>query len=161
MLSLNISLVYVIINLLIFYFLMKKFLFGPVHRILDERQKLIAEEMAQAKSLKEAAQQEKEQYEASMHDAKTEAENVLRKAKEDADAAYARTMQTAQEESARVKEEARKAAAREKEQVLREARTQIAGLAADTASQILGQCTGVKTDEQIYEQFLKKAGEEQ
>lgn len=86
MLSLNISLVYVIINLLIFYFLMKKFLFGPVHRILDERQKLIAEEMAQAKSLKEAAQQEKEQYEASMHDAKTEAENVLRKAKEDADA---------------------------------------------------------------------------
>ena len=100
MLSLNISLVYVIINLLIFYFLMKKFLFGPVHRILDERQKLIAEEMAQAKSLKEAAQQEKEQYEASMHDAKTEAENVLRKAKEDADAAYARTMQTAQEERA-------------------------------------------------------------
>lgn len=114
MLSLNISLVYVIINLLIFYFLMKKFLFGPVHRILDERQKLIAEEMAQAKSLKEAAQQEKEQYEASMHDAKTEAENVLRKAKEDADAAYARTMQTAQEESARVKEEARKAAAGKK-----------------------------------------------
>lgn len=50
---------------------------------------------------------------------------------------------------------------REKEQMLREARTQIAGLAADTASQILGQCTGVKTDEQIYEQFLKKAGEEQ
>ena len=50
MLSLNISLVYVIINLLIFYFLMKKFLFGPVHRILDERQKLIAEEMAQAKA---------------------------------------------------------------------------------------------------------------
>lgn len=49
--------------------------------VLDERQKLIAEEMAQAKSLKEAAQQEKEQYEASMHDAKTEAENVLQKSK--------------------------------------------------------------------------------
>ena len=47
----------------------------------------LQKEMAQAKSLKEAAQQEKEQYEASMHDAKTEAENVLRKAKEDADAA--------------------------------------------------------------------------
>ena len=44
MIQFNASLIYTIINLVIFYLLLKKFLFKPVMGIMEKREKMIADE---------------------------------------------------------------------------------------------------------------------
>lgn len=54
MLRLDINLVFTVINLLVLYFFMRKFLFGRVNKIVEERKALIEKQFADA----EAAQNE-------------------------------------------------------------------------------------------------------
>ena len=48
-------------NLLILFLLMKKFLFGPVKKILDERQAIIEKDLSDANLAKEDAEKLKEE----------------------------------------------------------------------------------------------------
>ena len=52
MLRLDINLVFTIINLLILYFLMRKFLFKPVNGIIAAREEIIRKQFAEAEELK-------------------------------------------------------------------------------------------------------------
>lgn len=49
MIQINLNLVFTIINLLVLYILMKKFLFGPVIRIMDQRKEMIDQQFEEAK----------------------------------------------------------------------------------------------------------------
>ena len=49
MIQINLNLVFTIINLLVLYILMKKFLFGPVIRIMDQRKEMIEQQFEEAK----------------------------------------------------------------------------------------------------------------
>ena len=48
MLRVDINLVFTIINLLVLYLLMKKFLFGPVVAVMEKRKAMIEEQFANA-----------------------------------------------------------------------------------------------------------------
>ena len=48
MIQFNASLIYTIINLVIFYLLLKKFLFKPVMGIMEKREKMIADGLQNA-----------------------------------------------------------------------------------------------------------------
>ena len=47
-----------IINFLILLFLLRRFLYGPIIKIMEERQAKIAAQLAEAKQLKETAEAE-------------------------------------------------------------------------------------------------------
>ena len=47
-LNLNWEIIWVFVNLLILFLLMKKFLFGPITKLLDERAKGVADTLDQA-----------------------------------------------------------------------------------------------------------------
>ena len=49
MIQINLNLVFTIINLLVLYILMKKFLFGPVIRIMDQRKEMIEQQFEEAR----------------------------------------------------------------------------------------------------------------
>ena len=72
MISLDISLVWVIINLLVLYLLLKKFLFKPVCKMMDERSAKIQSDLDGAAQAKADAEKIKADYEAeiAMDDAK-------------------------------------------------------------------------------------------
>lgn len=65
MIEININLVFVIINLVVFYLLMKKFLFGPILNVMDQRKAMIDQQFASAREKEEVAETIKNQYEAS------------------------------------------------------------------------------------------------
>ena len=60
------TIVFTIINLLVLYFLMRKFLFGPVNAILNGRAKAIEDSLAQARQEQEEAQRLHNQYQAQL-----------------------------------------------------------------------------------------------
>ena len=73
MISLDISLVWVIINLLVLYLLLKKFLFKPVCKMMDERSAKIQSDLDGAAQAKADAEKMKSDYEAEIADAHSQA----------------------------------------------------------------------------------------
>ena len=69
MLKLDWNLLFTIINLLILYFALKKFLFAPVCKIIDEREAKIKSELENADKAKEEAEKLKTDYEAELANA--------------------------------------------------------------------------------------------
>ena len=60
MLRLDINLVFTIINLLIWYAIIRIFLFKPINKVIDKRNAAIQEKYDEAKKMQEEAQAEKE-----------------------------------------------------------------------------------------------------
>ena len=81
MISLDISLVWVIINLLVLYLLLKKFLFKPVCKMMDERSAKIQSDLDGAAQAKADAEKIKADYEAEIADAHSQAVEITNKAK--------------------------------------------------------------------------------
>ena len=56
MLKLDINLLWTVVNVLIMYALLRKFLFKPVQDVLDKRQKMVDDELANAQDAKTRAE---------------------------------------------------------------------------------------------------------
>ena len=84
MLRLDINLVFTVINLLVLYFFMRKFLFGRVNKILEERKALIEKQFADAKTAQDAADGMKTEYEGKLAAAQGEGEEIIARAKAEA-----------------------------------------------------------------------------
>ena len=76
--SLNIwTSIFTLCNLLIVFFVMKKFLFKPVKKMIDDRQKEIDDQYADAEKSKTDAAELKSQYEARLAEANAESNRIL------------------------------------------------------------------------------------
>ena len=64
MLRLDLNLVWTIINMLIIYAIYRKFLYQPVHKILDARQAEIDKQYADAETARQSAEQLQQEAEA-------------------------------------------------------------------------------------------------
>lgn len=87
------------LNFLILVWLMKRFLYQPILRAIDEREKRIARELADADAKRDAAQQERDEFQHKNEEFDRERADLLGKATEEVDA-----------ERQRLLDEARKAA---------------------------------------------------
>ena len=63
MIEININVVFTIINLIVLYLLMKKFLFGPILNVMEQRKNMIDQQFASAKDTEEQAYELKGKYE--------------------------------------------------------------------------------------------------
>ena len=97
MLSLGWSLVWTIVNLIIFYLLMKRFLVGPILGIMEKRKNLIAQELENAKTAQEKAEELKGHYEGALTGAKEESAQIIEAARADAKNESERMMKEANE----------------------------------------------------------------
>ena len=77
MIKIDINLVFTIINLLVLYLLMKKFLFGPIIKVMDVRKAMIDQQFAGAKEQEDQAKALKEQYEGALKSAREESFQIM------------------------------------------------------------------------------------
>ena len=158
MLRLDWNLLWTILNLLIFYVVIKKFLVRPVLSIMEKREKMIQDQLQEA-SVKEAEAEEKRKlYEASLSGAKAEAASIVEAAQAEAKARYDQTVESAEAEASRIAAKAKREAENEKEQARRDVQAEVAGLAMAAVAKILQEGSGPESDEMLYRQFLQKAG---
>lgn len=159
MLNLGWSLVWTIINLIIFYLLMKRFLVGPVLGIMEKRKNLIAQELENAKAAQEKAEELKGHYEGALAGAKKESAQIIEAARADAKSESERMVKEANLEAAKIIENARVTAEQEKENALQGAKSEIAGLALEAARKLLSEGSTEKGNSMLYDEFLAKAGD--
>lgn len=85
MLRLDLNLVFTIVNLLIWYVIIRKFLFKPINDIITKREDAIKARYAEAEQLKQEAQEEKTK--SAQYQAQIESEKAKIMAAAQADAA--------------------------------------------------------------------------
>ena len=91
--KIDINLVFTIINLLVLYLLMKKFLFGPIIKVMDVRKAMIDQQFAGAKEQEDQAKALKEQYEGALKSAREESFQIMEQARKEAKAQAANTVE--------------------------------------------------------------------
>lgn len=158
MLRLDWNLLFTILNLLIFYVVIKKFLIRPVLSMMDKREQMIQDQLEAASAKEAEAEERKAQYEASLAGAKEEAASIVEKARSEAKAHYDQAVQEAEAEAGRIAAKAQRDAANEKEQARRDVQAEVAGLAMAAVAKILQDGSSPESDEALYRQFLQKAG---
>jgi len=84
MLDFSVTLLITIINIAILYFILRKILFKPVTKFMEDRAKRIQDSIDQAQNEKKQARELLEEYEAKLKKASTEAEQILKSSREDA-----------------------------------------------------------------------------
>lgn len=146
-----------IINILVLFLLMKKFLFKPVNRILDTRAAAIQAAADQAAADRREAAEAKAGYEEKLAAADDEAGQILRLARQRGQREYEAALKTAQEDAARLVREAESRAEAERTAALRQAQDQLAELALAAAAKASGQRMDAGADRALMEGFLAEA----
>ena len=80
-LNLNAQIIWVFVDLLILFVLMKKFLFGPITRMLDDRAQEVSDTLDQADRRLAEAEQQQTAHAAQLASAKAEAAQIIEDAR--------------------------------------------------------------------------------
>lgn len=159
MISIDLNLVWTIINLVVLYLLLRHFLIGPVMNIMDQRKQMIEDGFKSAQTAQDDANRLKQEYETALSGAKQESVQLIEDARKNAKAEYDRIINEAGEKADTMLESAKENVRVEREQTMKELKSQIAGLAAASAAKVIGRNADEKESRDLYDQFLKEAGE--
>ena len=154
MLSLDLNLVWTIINLVVLYLLLRHFLFKPVMGIMDKRRQIIEDGLRNAQDAQNDAMKMKQEYEDALKGAKQESVQIVENARSAAKNEYDRIVAEAGEKAGSIIENAKETVRVERERTMRELQGEIAGLAVASAAKIVGKTA----DQDLYDQFLKEVG---
>lgn len=153
------NVIFTILNLLILYFFLRKFLFARVNAILEQRAKLIQEQLDDAQQEKAQAQALQEEYEEKLSSARQEATQLVEDAKVQAQRAYESRMTQAEHDARRFQAEAEARSEVQRREMLRGIRQEVARLAVLAAAQVSCKELDQASDRAIVEEFLAEAGD--
>ena len=159
MISININLVFTIINLIVLYLLMKKFLFGPVISIMEQRKDMIDKQFASARETENQAQELKGRYEDALKSAKEESMRIVNQAKDEAKLQADRIVENANTQAGEMLTKAKADIRTERENAMKAMEGRVAELALEAASKIMGERNSSQQDLSLYDQFIEKAGD--
>jgi F-type H+-transporting ATPase subunit b len=147
-----------IVNIIIFFLLLKKFLFKPVTQMMENRQKAIDDSIKDADEKKAEAYQLKSNYEEELKNAADQATAIIKEARERAEIEYNRILKEAKDETVKVREEANRQIELERKKTMENAQAEIAKIALLAASKIIGRNVDEDTNKQFFGDFLNEVG---
>ena len=151
------NVVFTIINLIVLYLGLRKFLIGPVTNVMEQRKQMIEGQIADANKLKAEAGDLKKQYEGMLAQAHEESAELLEKTRKSAQAEYENRINVADAEAEKIIENAHKTVELERDKTVQDLQSQIAVLAV-AAGKVLGEASTNENNRLLYQQFLTKAG---
>ena len=139
-------------NLLIMFLILKRVLFKPVQKMFETRKKQVETIYAEADESRSAAVSMKQEYEAKMASARSEADGLVRNA-----------VQTAQKRSDAIVAEAASQAShiKQKQQMLQDVRGEISDIAVSIASKVVEREINAKDHQGFVDEFIRNVGEQQ
>lgn len=158
MLRLDWNVIFTIINVIVLYLVLRRFLIQPIRNIIEKRESLIQRSMEHATKERENADQLKKQYETLLQGAKKESKELIEEAKETASKEYESLVRQAKEDTNRIRQDATQKIKQEKEQAKKDLQSQIALLAISAATKLMTNTNSSELNNKLYEQFFQEAG---
>lgn len=153
------TILFSIINILVLFLFLKKFLFGRINAILEKRVSVVQDDMDKAKEEAQKAEKIRADYEASISGAREEAKKIIQDAQKTANAQSAAITQQAQDEANRIVESTRQELQLERERSVASAQNEIVSLAMEAAEKVLGREMADKDNRAIVDAFLEEEEE--
>lgn len=148
-----------LINLLIIYRILKKFLFKPVQKVMDERQAQVDRIYGDANQSRTQAEQMKQEYEQRLASAREEADGLVRNAVQTAQKRSDQMVSEASAQASRIKQKANEEIAQEKKKMLQDVRSEISDLAVDIASKVVEREISPRDYDGFVDEFIRNVGE--
>lgn len=149
-----------IVQFLLLFYLLRRFLWGPVLRTLHDRAARIREGLAAADAARAERQRMTQEVERLLADARRQAADLADKTTQAADAAAADIRAQAKTEADRIRERGRADAAQLHDQALAQLRTELASMVVLAASRLLGREIDPGEHRALIERSLSEAGTE-
>lgn len=156
LLNINANVIWTVVDLVILFLLMKKFLFGPVTAMLDQRAAAINADLDDAKAQKQAADVLLADHERQIGEARAEAGRIVADAKRRAEAAYEQKLAQAQEEIQRMQQQAARQIEADRRAMLAQTRREIARLSLLAASKVAQQRMDADNEFALVDDFLSE-----
>lgn len=156
-LKLDWGIIWPIVNIVVFYLLLRKFYLVQSVRSWS-KEKMISSDLDDAAQTKAEAEEIKQEYEKNLAQAKDEAGQIVSDARARAKNEYQNKMDQTKEEIALMRENARKDIEAEKQKTIAGLQTEIAGIALMAASKVVEKEANDKGNEKLLDDFLKEAG---
>ena len=157
MLKFDINILWTLINLIIFFVLMKLFLFKPIKKTLDKRKELIEGQFKAAEEKK--ADELQAEYQSQLSGVEDEKKQILAEARNNAKAEYDKIVARANTDATKIKTDAKKASELESEKARLAVKQQIAELAMQTATKVVEKEVSAETDKMLYDEFLNESSD--
>ena len=145
-----------ICNLFIQMYLIKRFLFKPVHEILEKRRAAADAEIIQAEETKAKAEAIRAEYERNMQDARQKANEILDSARNTAAIQSEKILKEAQDQTFAMKNKAEKEIAQEKKKAVNEVK---GDMAVEIAAKVIEREINEKDHEKLIDEVISNVGE--
>ncbi|PWN05986.1 F0F1 ATP synthase subunit B [Rhodohalobacter mucosus] len=145
-----------IINFLILIWLLKKFLFGPVMKVMEKRENKISSRLEEAKTRLEEAEKRANEYQSRIDNFEDEKNELMEEAKQKAELRKKELIENARAEVEKLSERWNESIRLEKESFLDELEKQAFHQIIDIVEEVICNLSGSSLDEQALETFLKK-----
>ncbi len=156
----NWTIIFTIVNALILFYLLKKFLFVPVTSMMESREKSIEDALNDAERMTEEAENYKTQYQNKLEVAQEEGRALIEKAKRNADEKAEKMLQEAKNEATKLKKKAEEDILQERKKAVNEIKDEISTLAILAAAKILEEEVDETKGKALVNKFIEQVGDE-
>ena len=150
---------FILLNTLTIYFVAKKFLFGPVMKIITERQQEIDGMYAAANDAQEQAKALQAEYQQKLSSAQDTSERLVKEAMERGQAREEEIIRKANADAAAIMDKASADIAMEKKKALNDAKDEISGLAMAIAGKVVGRELNDADQSKLIDSFIDDLGD--
>ena len=148
-----------ICNLMIQLVIFKKFLLKPIRQVIADRKAKADSEIADAQKLRTEAEAMKAEYEQTLQNARTEANQIVAAAQKTATARSEEIVGEARAQAAALKQKAEADIAQERKKAVNEVKDEIGGIAMEIASKVVEREISEKDHKDLIDEFIKNVGE--
>lgn len=146
-------------NTIALFLVMKKFLWGPVLKLIKDRQQEIDDMYTEAGQAKEQAALLRGEYEDKLSVAEQTSERMVKEATQRGQAREEEILRKANAEAAAIRQKAAADIAQEKKKAINDAKDEIAGLAMDIAGKVVGRSLNAEDQANLVDQFIDQLGD--
>ena len=151
---------FTLLNFLALFFVMKRFLVGPVLKIIHDRQKEIDDLYADAGSAKANAEAMEAEYKQKLSVATETGERIVKEAVARGQAREEEILRQAKKEASAMMDKAAKDIALEKKKAINEAKDEISGMAMAIAEKVVGRELGDADQSDLINEFINGLGDQ-
>ena len=146
-------------SFLLLIFLVKKYAWGNITSILDQRAEKISSDIDGAEEARKKAEELASKREAELAASRTEAKTIIENAKETAEKSKSDILAEAKLEAGRLKEKANQEIAQNKAEALQSVKGEVADLTVSLAGKIISQNLDGHAHKELIDQYIDQLGE--
>jgi len=150
-----------VLSFLLLVYLLSKYAWKPLMKMMEERRTNIESMLAQAENERQQAEKIKREYQEEMRKARQEAQDVIAKATKVSEGRAKEILDASHVEAEKIKKSALADIERERDRAIAEVKAQVADLSVLVAEKIIRQKLDMKGQGQLIEQFIQEVGEMQ